>query len=375
MSGPQVVKSESLREERRRIVRIILRVVAFYAALVLGSWLVWKMLPLAATSVLPVRELFGLESPRVGDLSRGEIFAPIGEAGGVRALLATSALAMVAAFLLSLPVAWVYVLTRAKRGFQQSVVQSLVILPIVVAGILVLVKHSLALAFSLGAVVAAVRFRSTLDDSKDAVYIFLALGLGLASGVQIPVAMVLSALFNLIILILWYTDFGRAPAALEGNIAQRRLDAALLSANRTGMFVAKLDEEVLGSLSPDQLDALADRAWRRRKRMARKKRDTGESATVTGEMATITGERASVSAPFATLLRLHVNDPAPARATVEPILTELFPRWRYSGVVHDPDGSHWLEYGVSPPEKLAPQQALYELRTRSANLVLKAELL
>lgn len=347
---------------------VVLRVVAYYVALVAGSWLGWKLLPEAATNNLPLRQLFGLDAPRMGDLTQGELFAQAADAGGVRTLLATASLAMLSAFLLSLPVAWVYILTRAKRGFLQSVVQSLVILPIVVAGVLVLVKHSLALAFSLGAVVAAVRFRSTLEDSKDAVYIFLALGIGLASGVQVPVAVVLSALFNAAVLILWYTDFGRAPAALEGGLAQRRLDSARADANRTGMFIARLDAEVLESLSPDQLDALADRAWRRKKRNAKRKvQEPSPTTEVT------TGEGAVV-APFESLLRVHVQDPAAARAVVDALLPGFFPRWRYGGVVHEPDGTHWLEYGVAPPENIVPQQVLYELRTRSESKVLKAEL-
>ena len=76
---------------------------------------------------------------------------------------------MTGAFLLMLPVAWVYILTRQKKGYRQSVVQTLIILPIVVAGVVLLVKNSVALAFSLGGIVAAVSFRNTLRDTKDAV--------------------------------------------------------------------------------------------------------------------------------------------------------------------------------------------------------------
>ncbi len=349
--------------------KVVLRVIVHYAALILVTWLVWGMLPAAATSQLPVRELFGLEALRVGDVSQGEIFAQVAQASGVRTLLATASVAMATAFLLSLPVAWVYILTRAKRGFQQSVVQTMVILPIVVAGILVLVKNSLALAFSLGAVVAAVRFRSSLDDSKDAVYIFLAIGIGLASGVQIPIAVVLSAMFNAVILLLWYTDFGRAAAALEGDLAQRRLDSARDIANRTGAFIARLDSEVLESMSPDQLDALADRAWRRKKRQGGK--GSKKDSSPTPEFSTGEGP---VTAAFESMLRVQVSDPVAARAAVDPLLTELFPRWRYGGIVHDPDGTHWLEYGVAPPEIRLPQEVLYEIRTRSHSTVLRAEL-
>ena len=134
------------------------------------------------------------------------------------------------------------------RGYQQSVVQLLIILPVVVAGIVVLVKYSLALAFSLGGIAAAVRFRNTLDDSKDAVYVFLVIGLGIAAAVDLPVALVISFLFNVVIVGLWLTDFGRTPVALDGRMAERRLARARQLA-RTGTFVARIDDEVLKNMT------------------------------------------------------------------------------------------------------------------------------
>ena len=101
---------------------------------------------------------------------------------------------MIAAFALAVPVAWTYMWTRRMKGYRQSVVHSLILLPVVVAGVVVLVKSSIALAFSLAGIVAAVRFRNTLDDSKDAVFIFFATVLGLAAGVQIGAAVMLSML-------------------------------------------------------------------------------------------------------------------------------------------------------------------------------------
>jgi hypothetical protein len=109
---------------------------------------------------------------------------------------------------LSLPVAWIYTYTRRLR-YDPSLVHSVIILPMVVAGIVVIVKDSVALAFSLAGIVAAVRFRNTLKDPKDAVYIFLALGIGLAAGVQaVDIAMVMSLLFNVVVLILWKWNLG-----------------------------------------------------------------------------------------------------------------------------------------------------------------------
>src|SRR5215813_2959426 len=153
-------------------------------------------------------------------------------------LAITVAAAMISAGLLALPVAWIYTLTRARRGYQQSVVQMLVILPVVVAGIVVLVKYSVALAFSLGGIAAAVRFRNSLDDSKDAVHIFLMMGLGIATAVDLPVAAVISVVFNAVIVLLWMADFGRTPIALDGKLAERRLQRAKELA-RTGTFVAR----------------------------------------------------------------------------------------------------------------------------------------
>src|SRR5262245_11314533 len=47
--------------------------------------------------------------------------------------------AMAAAVMLMLPVVWVYILTRQKKGYSQSLVQTLIILPIAVAGVAILV--------------------------------------------------------------------------------------------------------------------------------------------------------------------------------------------------------------------------------------------
>jgi hypothetical protein len=241
--------------------------------------------------------------------------------------------AMLTAFVTALPVAWIYTLTRNKKGYQQSVVQTLLILPFTIAGIVILVKHSIALAFSLGGIVAAVRFRTTLDDTKDAANIFVAVGIGMAAAVAPPVAWVLSVGYNALAVFLWGSDFGRMPAALEGKRAERAMDRALATANRTGMFVAKLDEEVLDNLAPEQLEAIADRAWRRRKRLAQ---DLGDDARPLADY----------------MLRLRCSDVDAARAGAEAQFAGLFTRWKYLGKTKESDGSKVLEYSVAPLESV-----------------------
>jgi hypothetical protein len=121
---------------------------------------------------------------------------------------------------LMLPVAWVYMSTRYSQSHDQQVAQILIFLPLVVAGIVLVVQNSLALAFSLAGVVAAVRFRSTLKDARDLVFIFLAIAVGFAGGVQTMIlAAIVSVLFNFLLLITWRHDFGRG--ALEPTAASQ----------------------------------------------------------------------------------------------------------------------------------------------------------
>lgn len=240
-------------------------------------------------------------------------------------------IAMLTAFATSLPVAWIYTLTRRKKGFQQSVVQTYLILPVVAAGIVVLVKHSLALAFSLGGIVAAVRFRTSLDDSKDAAGIFVVIGIGMAAAVAPSVSWVISIGFNLLMLFLWSTDFGK-PVDLEGKDAEKKLERALATANRTGMFIAQLDDEVLKQMSPDQLEALADRAWRRR---MRNDPDLADEA-----------EEEAPRPSYERMLRVKATDVDRARAVCEPHFDALFTDWKFLGTVKEND-VRVLEYGVT----------------------------
>ena len=320
---------------------LLVRLVCYYAVLVGVMALIWRYMPrseIIAHESLDA--LFGLGAGAVAGGRRArEVVPPLDQT----TLAVTVALAMISAVLLALPTAWVYTRTRAKRGYQQSVVQTLMVLPIVVAGIVVLVKYSVALAFSLAGIVAAVRFRNTLDDSKDAVYIFLATAIGLAAAVDLPVALVISVLFNALALALWYTDFGRPPA-LEGRIAERRLQRAMEQLSRTGSFVARIDDQVFQEMPAEQLAAVADRAWRR----ARRHRPEAPDPE---------GRRES-------LVRIRTSDVDATRLTVESLLEEHTKNWRYGGVVHEPDGSHVLEFALTLKRSLPAERLLAILRAQ-----------
>ena len=105
--------------------------------------------------------------------------------------------AMSCTLLLMLPVSWVYRAIHEGSVFDHSIDTTALVLPAVVAGIVTVVQHSLALAFSLAGIVAGVRFRRALSDTFDTLFILAAIGVGISAGVKsIEIAVVLTVFFN-----------------------------------------------------------------------------------------------------------------------------------------------------------------------------------
>jgi Domain of unknown function (DUF4956) len=176
-------------------------------------------------------------------LSTGMPPAPAKDAGSVLtgegALLAPSAMLprmaqagsawiaalvqMLAALLLVVPLAGTYVLTRARPKYDRTLVQTVIVLPVAITAVLMMVSHSLALAFGLAGVVGAVRFRSTLDEAGDTVYIFTAIVIGFAAGIHaVGIAVILSMLFVTLELSMWYWDVASPSARYWQHVTSSR---------------------------------------------------------------------------------------------------------------------------------------------------------
>jgi hypothetical protein len=332
--------------------KVLLRVALYYVGLGILGFLAWRYLP--NTHFISSESLDSLLGQTMQIVGKPSKSAPLIPAPDQETLAATVALAMASAVLLALPVAWIYTLTRSRRGYQQSVVQLLVIMPVVVAGIVVLVKYSVALAFGLGGIAAAVRFRNTLDDSKDAVFVILVIGLGIASGVDLPVALVISFLFNAVTAGLWLTDFGRTPVALDGRLAERRLARARQLA-RTGTFVARIDDEVLQNMTSEQLEGVAMRAWSR----AREHDPEGGIKKKKPDNRVVVGMR--------DVLRI--------RPIVESQLEESTKKWSVDNVTKRDDGVTVVEYVVTTKKSKSPDELLAMLRAAGGVEPVEAEIL
>lgn len=110
-------------------------------------------------------------------------------------------ISMFGALLVMIPVRWVYLAvgdleTAEEQPAERKVSASLLLLPLVVTAIIVIVKFSLALAFALTGIFAGVRYRTTLKNLTDALFIFACMAVGLAAGTQaLGIALALSVFF------------------------------------------------------------------------------------------------------------------------------------------------------------------------------------
>ncbi len=133
----------------------------------------------------------------------------------------------VLAVLLTLPFSMVYVRTRTSDTYDRSLVHTVLALPLITTTIVVVVRDSLSLAFSLAGIVAAVRFRNNLKESRDAIYIFASIGIGFAAGVEaLPVALGLSVLFCLLELLQWKFGIGAEHDSTHRLLCGPPLDLA-----------------------------------------------------------------------------------------------------------------------------------------------------
>ena len=113
------------------------------------------------------------------------------------------------ALLASLPVSWVYMEIRNPGDYDQSLIDTIVVLPLVVTSIVIVVQHSLALSFSLAGIAGAARYRNTLKSSGDLLFILLSIGIGLSTGIgALELALVTSAAFNICFIVLWSMSYG-----------------------------------------------------------------------------------------------------------------------------------------------------------------------
>ena len=190
-----------------RVVHLFFKLTVYYVSVTAVVFTVVTMYP-QLNAYLPIGGALSL----LGDVKKDPFKAIEINASQISSLggsVLWMSIAIIGALLTILPVSWTYMSIRKRSDYDQSLVETIMILPISVTSLVFIVHGSLALAFGLTGIVAVVRFRNTLKSTGDALYILVAIGIGLSAGVgAMEVAIVMSLAFNYCFLILWMTDYG-----------------------------------------------------------------------------------------------------------------------------------------------------------------------
>jgi hypothetical protein len=271
-------------------------------------------------------------------------------AGSLTELALITMLSLLGTLVLMLPVSWVYMSARTVPGHNQGVVQTLIILPLVVAGIIIVVQNSLALAFSLAGVVGAVRFRTTLRDTRDLVFIFLAIAVGFCAGVQaLAVGTLLSIVFNLVLLLTWRYDYGRN--VLTPTASSQWAGPLQILANQTTENAVP-DRDLVLTLTPQNAGRLADRFERVRDVIGKKRKKPRYNAVLT----------------------IRTDNVSEAQQVAEKVLDKMAKRWKLDEVVTNTGKPSEIYYLVRLKKSSTRDEVLTAVRDFAGGMIASADL-
>ncbi len=141
-----------------------------------------------------------------------------------------------------------------RRGQQRRsvlVVQTQIMLAVVGAVIMLVVGNSLSRAFGIVGAAGLVRYRSTIDDPKEAVVMLCALGAGLASGVGLYVLAPFATFF--MASVLWVVEYFEPTARKAFELSVKTKDAPDFRPKLEGVLFGFALEFELLSESDDEI--------------------------------------------------------------------------------------------------------------------------
>src|SRR3974390_3050557 len=118
-------------------------------------------------------------------------------------------IALLLAFVCGHAIAWIYMLTHTGLSYSRSYVNTLILMPVIVALVMMILANNLVLAFGLMAIFAMVRFRSILRDTLDTAYVLAVIVIGLACGTTKFTSAIIGCLATAVLMLyFWVTGFG-----------------------------------------------------------------------------------------------------------------------------------------------------------------------
>jgi len=135
------------------------------------------------------------------DLAQLDLFKPSLQDIGLNLLVA---------FFCGLIIAMIYRITYRGTSYSPTFVNSLVLLCMITAIVILVIGNNLARAFGLVGAMSIIRFRTAVRDVQDIMFIFFSLTIGMAAGVNLPeIALPGTLLVGSVIMLLVFTGFGR----------------------------------------------------------------------------------------------------------------------------------------------------------------------
>lgn len=101
---------------------------------------------------------------------------------------------MLVAFICGLIIAFFYKITYRGPGVSYSFINSLIVLSMITAVVIMVIGNNLARAFGLVGAMSIIRFRTAIKETQDIIFIFFSLAIGMASGVGLHLLAIFSSL-------------------------------------------------------------------------------------------------------------------------------------------------------------------------------------
>ncbi|MEL6823739.1 MAG: DUF4956 domain-containing protein [Calditrichota bacterium] len=128
---------------------------------------------------------------------------------------------LVIAFLCGYAISWIYKWTYRGPGYLSGFANSLIVLSLITAVVLLVIGNNLARAFGLVGAMSIIRFRTAVKETQDIIFIFLSLAVGMAAGVgYFKIAIISTVFIGLVLKVLALREKDRGSSG-EGLLQFR----------------------------------------------------------------------------------------------------------------------------------------------------------
>lgn len=119
-------------------------------------------------------------------------------------------IALILSLVLSTFVSFVYRYTHRSLNYERSFLTTIILVSPIVALVMLLIGSNLTLSLGMVGALSIIRFRTVIKDSRDMIYLFWAISIGLGCGTYNWFVISLASIILFVaILVLYYLEFGK----------------------------------------------------------------------------------------------------------------------------------------------------------------------